>query len=289
MDFNIDHLPTTPEQFRFITQLHERYMTTFVDVDPILVGRATFIDTFIVLTRANQHVTELTATITRQTARIEELDTRIHDILAVTATDGNRIIELTEQRDNAQRCNDQQATTINTLQARLNDTTLSARDEIATLQNRLAEALDTSVDDRLAAANAELDLVRAKFENAQDIVVRLNNDLTTISHALATEAERRNWCSAYEDFIDAVNVDLTEWELPTRRVDYGITLVYTVELRTQVAALNEDEAETIADRLYGQIREGQYFTVPNPDEQNNEIKINDLDYHCSGTRVVRED
>lgn len=289
MDFNIDHLPTTPEQFRLITQLHERYMITPVDVDLIFVGRATLIDTLTVLTRANQCVIGLTATITRQTARIEELDARIRDMLAVAAADGDRIIELTEQRDNAQRCNDQQATTINTLQARLNDTTLSARDEIATLQNRLAEALDTSVDDRLAAANAELDLVRAKFENAQDIVVRLNNDLTTISHALATEAERRNWCSAYEDFIDAVNVDLTEWELPTRRVDYGITLVYTVELRTQVAALNEDEAETIADRLYGQIREGQYFTVPNPDEQNNEIKINDLDYHCSGTRVVRED
>lgn len=289
MDFNIDHLPTTPEQFRLITQLHERYMTTPVDADPILVGRATLIDTLTVLTRANQHVTELTATITHQTARIEQLHARIRHILTVAAADGDRIIELTEQRDNAQRCNDQQATTINTLQTRLNDTTLSARDEITTLQNRLAEALDTSVDDRLAAANAELDLVRAKFENAQDIVVRLNNDLTTISHALATEAERRNWCSEYEDFIDAVNVDLTEWELPTRHVDYGITLVYTVELRTQVAALNEDEAETIADRLYGQIREDQYFTMPDPDEQNNKIKINDLDYHRSGTRVVRED
>ncbi len=289
MDFNIDHLPTTPEQFRLITQLHERYMTTPVDADPILVDRATLIDTLTVLTRANQHVTELTATITRQTARIEELDARIRDMLAVAAADGDRIIELTEQRDNAQRCNDQQATTINTLQARLNDTNVSARDEIATLRNRLAEALDTSVDDRLAAANAELDLVRAKFENAQDIVVRLTNDLTTISHALATEAERRNWCSEYEDFIDAVHVDLTEWELPTRRVDYGITLVYTVELRTQVAALNEKEAESIADRLYGQIREGQYFMVPEPDDQNNEITINDLDYHRSGTRVVRED
>lgn len=68
-----------------------------------------------------------------------------------------------------------------------------------------------------------------------------------IGEALIEEAQRRGWCSEYDDFVEKLNDRLPlGYELPTREREFEVTLTYRVEFRMKVNAVDEDSARDTA-------------------------------------------
>lgn len=60
--------------------------------------------------------------------------------------------------------------------------------------------------------------------------LRMKNEyIETLGQAILEEAERRDWCSEYDDFAQ-------EWDLPTRSHNYTVTVTVQVEARDEDAA-----------------------------------------------------
>ena len=83
--------------------------------------------------------------------------------------------------------------------------------------------------DRMARMRRVLNRRADSAEN--DLRVK-NEYIETLGQALLEEAERRDWCSEYDEFA-------REWDLPTRARDYEVTMTVTVQAR------DEDEAQTL--------------------------------------------
>jgi len=72
---------------------------------------------------------------------------------------------------------------------------------------------------------------------------------------LIDEAERRNWCSEFDEIIDDVNANLPgPFELPTREREYNVswteTYTITVQRSTTVTARDAEQACDAASELY---------------------------------------
>lgn len=80
--------------------------------------------------------------------------------------------------------------------------------------------------DRMARTRSVLNRRADDFENN----LRMKNEyIETLGQALLEEAERRDWCSEYDDFAQ-------EWDLPTRSHNYTVTVTVQVEARNADAA-----------------------------------------------------
>lgn len=71
-----------------------------------------------------------------------------------------------------------------------------------------------------------------RADSAENDLRVKNEYIETLGQALLEEAERRDWCSEYDEFA-------REWDLPTRARDYEVTMTVTVQAR------DEDEAQTL--------------------------------------------
>jgi hypothetical protein len=80
------------------------------------------------------------------------------------------------------------------------------------------------------------------------------SDIDTIGGALMEEAERRGWCSEYDEFVESVNQSLTRASLPTRERVYEVTWteIYRVIVGRSgtYTAASEDDAIDLARDEY---------------------------------------
>ena len=83
-------------------------------------------------------------------------------------------------------------------------------------------------------------VIRVEQSPEQLEIERLTHDLHLIAGMLLEEAQRRSWCSEYEEFIEAVNHRCYgEWLLPMAR-----PTTYTIRLQINTDTADRDETET---------------------------------------------
>lgn len=94
----------------------------------------------------------------------------------------------------------------------------------------------------------EIDEIKS---NNNNFVNMLKKDFNSVSIALRNEAEDRDWCEEYNEFVENINTGLVYMKLLTVKKDYEVK-VKIEETRQQyvcikVEALCEDEALEIID------------------------------------------
>lgn len=80
-------------------------------------------------------------------------------------------------------------------------------------------------------ARARTALVR-DLVNERNMLNSVQEHLQNLGNALLEEAERRGWCSEYDEFA-------AEWDLPTRFKEYDVVVTVRVKAR------DEDEAQSL--------------------------------------------
>lgn len=100
----------------------------------------------------------------------------------------------------------------------------------------------------VAHANERVDMLRSMLEDSRSDVrqAKANHeaDIAHLSSALLDEAESRQWCSDFDEFVDTVNRKL-HVELPTRERE--MTVRVAIYLDVDVRARDEDAAIEIAE------------------------------------------
>lgn len=91
-----------------------------------------------------------------------------------------------------------------------------------------------------------------RYDNMQS---QANSAIETIGQRLIDEAEKRNWCSEFDEIIDDVNGSLPgHFQLPTREREYNVswseTYTITVRRSATVTARSEENACDSASELY---------------------------------------
>lgn len=75
---------------------------------------------------------------------------------------------------------------------------------------------------------------------------RYARDIEVIGEALLEEAENRDWCNEYDEFVEGVNSRLG-MELPEREREFNVEVEATYSLTVPVTARNADEARERAE------------------------------------------
>lgn len=92
--------------------------------------------------------------------------------------------------------------------------------------------------------------------NRNDTIHRQANEaIGIIGERLLEEAEKRGWCSEFDEIIDEVNAKLpAPFQLPVRERDFNVswteTYTITVQRSATVTARNEDQACDLASEMY---------------------------------------
>lgn len=157
-------------------------------------------------------------------------------------------------------------------------------DERATLIEQMQGQIEVQ---RLRAEEtmAELSQMRRDIDAALSRNQMYQDDLVTIGAALLAEAERRDWCEEYDTFIARVNENLrSSYRLSARQTLWMVEQSYTVTLRWQVEADNEEAAGDVARRNYNQIREAEVFVTDSLQGELEEITIS---WDADGRNVDR--
>lgn len=89
-------------------------------------------------------------------------------------------------------------------------------------------------------------------QTLRDAKARHRLDVDTISDALIEEAEGRDWCSMYDDFVNRVNESL-EHKLQTREHDFEVTIEVTAKLTRVITATSSSQAIEDAEELLGYV------------------------------------
>jgi hypothetical protein len=97
----------------------------------------------------------------------------------------------------------------------------------------------------LAAAKAQIAEYVQRITNLQHAHAR---DIKLIGETLIEEANKRQWCSEYDEFVSRLNGRLT-YDLPVREFEKEVILTYTVKVSFNVSATNDDDAVTAAQEL----------------------------------------
>lgn len=117
------------------------------------------------------------------------------------------------------------------------------------MENKSREELILEVASlRLEKGNLEDALLRAKQAHVKDI--------TTISEALIQEAEERDWCETYDEFVSDLNLKLNV-QLTERTNDYEVDVVVTQTIR---------RTQTVRIQITSNNIEGIYTTISDYDD-----------------------
>lgn len=99
-----------------------------------------------------------------------------------------------------------------------------------------------------------------------------SSDIDLIGSMLENEAENRNWCNEYDQFIDQFNGEAKIAHIEPREKEYDVTIdvtvTMTVPVTTSVTARSAEDAESIVGELassyiddslvYSEVREGDH-------------------------------
>lgn len=93
----------------------------------------------------------------------------------------------------------------------------------------------------------------AEYNVWRDRYERVKADFKIVSEALLREAEERDWCSDYNNFVEDVNEHLTIMQLQTLEKDYEVevelTRTQTVTAYVKISAKSAEEAEQLTENL----------------------------------------
>lgn len=122
----------------------------------------------------------------------------------------------------------------------------------------------------------ELEAIRSQRDAAVGRADTYASDFDVVGTSLMEEAERRGWCSEYDEFVDTVNGKTQRLELPSREREVNIEWeeTYTVTVRRTGTAMltagyDSDDIERAARDLNGNsdatreevlqaVRDGEY-------------------------------
>lgn len=185
-----------------------------------------------------------------------------------------------------------------TLSTMLNDTEAARQDALDALdtERRMVEDLRDERNElalQLANAQAERDLWkqtsandgprieglvgelgRAKRE-LEDARCQHQEDVDLIGNALLAEAEERDWCSLFDEFVGSLNRNL-HIPLPERAKLYEATITYTVNIKIPFEAPDAAAARAKTADLYEQIDERRLFGAL--DRNHAGLAISEFDY-----------
>jgi hypothetical protein len=109
------------------------------------------------------------------------------------------------------------------------------------------KSIIASLKSALAVAKSSAETYEARSNKSRESHER---DIELIGIALMTEAEQRDWCSAYDDFVEELNNRLNV-ELKTREHEYDIE-IEVIQRRSQrvtvtITARSEDHARELIE------------------------------------------
>ena len=95
-----------------------------------------------------------------------------------------------------------------------------------------------SAADTQSQADSMIESRQALIDTHQDTIQKLQRELSVVGERLLGEAEARDWCTEYDEFVESVNTFLGREVLQPCERDYSVHLnVYlTVRARGQQAA-----------------------------------------------------
>lgn len=102
---------------------------------------------------------------------------------------------------------------------------------------------------------SEARIADAWMKRYDNIHSQANAAIQAIGERLIEEAEKRNWCSEFDEIIDNVNASLPgQFQLPTREREYNVswteTYTITVQRSATVTARDGDNACDLASEMY---------------------------------------
>lgn len=136
----------------------------------------------------------------------------------------------------------------------------------------VARSTVVALHEELASARAEVEelreskyqALREAHENARQRRQQHEADIARIGEALMSEADEREWCDTYDEFVEDLNKSLTV-ALPLREVEFEVTMDVTVRITKTVTAATEDAAYTEAsttidgdDLRYGDVEDTEH-------------------------------
>lgn len=103
----------------------------------------------------------------------------------------------------------------------------------------------------ITALSNDLAQERTANANRREVIVQMHNDFDAVGEALKDEAENRNWCDEYDQFVERVNAGLTRMILPVREQEYEVEVEVTGTLTTTttvfVTATSQEAANEMVD------------------------------------------
>lgn len=107
-----------------------------------------------------------------------------------------------------------------------------------------------------AARMRSLDAQAAASE--REVAQAWLSDLDTFAEALKTEADRRGWCSEYDEWVESTQASMRRFTIPQRAKEYEVRITHTVQVcveqtitveATSAEAAVEEAHEIVDDSL----------------------------------------
>jgi hypothetical protein len=134
--------------------------------------------------------------------------------------------------------------------------------------------------DQLAEAGRTIEQLNDQITQANNRLHWYQLDVEHISDALIEEANDRDWCSIYDEFVRKLNASLTIARLVDRIQTFSVEHTYAVTITSSCEAHSADEAEQMARHEYNNFNEREMFLLPPMDSAGA-----DLNYSYGGADV----
>lgn len=106
-------------------------------------------------------------------------------------------------------------------------------------------------DRTVESLNAQIDSLTRDRDSLRIRCQQYADDFHLVGEMLLEESNRRNWCSEYDEFVDAVNGKLGLLSLPDREQEYEVEVQVTGTITTTttvtVTARSQDDANTMVE------------------------------------------
>lgn len=119
----------------------------------------------------------------------------------------------------------------------------------------------------------------AEYNVWRDRYEKVKADFNIVSNALLVEAEERDWCSDYNEFVEKVNehLNIMQLELMEKEYEVEVELVRTQSVTTYVTvtAANATQAENIVEGMYFNTIVEENVSEEDWNDDETEVKVQD--------------
>lgn len=119
----------------------------------------------------------------------------------------------------------------------------------------------------------------AEYNVWRDRYEKVKADFNIVSNALLEEAEERDWCSDYNEFVEKVNEHLTIMQLETLEKEYEVevelTRTQSVTTYVTVTAANATLAEQIVESMRFDTIVEENVSDEDWNDDETDVRVND--------------